>query len=44
MREKEKTAICTEGDLFKRLDELEIEEELEDEIYRLLHFYKTRFH
>lgn len=34
-REKEKTDIHTEEDLFKRLDELEMEEELEDEIYRL---------
>lgn len=35
LKEKEKTDIRTEEDLFKRLDELEIEEELEDEIYRL---------
>ncbi|XP_011684879.1 PREDICTED: unconventional prefoldin RPB5 interactor [Wasmannia auropunctata] len=35
LREKEKTDIRTEEDLFKRLDELEVEEELEDEIYRL---------
>ncbi|KAG5325448.1 RMP protein, partial [Pseudoatta argentina] len=34
LKEKEKTNIHTE-DLFKRLDELEVEEELEDEIYRL---------
>jgi len=38
LREKEKTDIRTEEDLFKRLDELEVEEELEDEIYRLLIF------
>lgn len=36
LREKEKTNICTEEDLFKRLDELELEEELKDEICRLL--------
>ncbi|KAG5306458.1 RMP protein, partial [Acromyrmex insinuator] len=35
LKEKEKTNIRTEEDLFKRLDELEVEEELEDEIYRL---------
>lgn len=35
LREKEKTNICTEEDLFKKLDELELEEELRDEIYRL---------
>lgn len=35
LREKEKTDIHTEEDLFKKLDELEMEEELEDEIYRL---------
>lgn len=35
LKEKEKTDIRTEKDIFKRLDELEIEEELEDEIYRL---------
>ncbi|XP_018375003.1 PREDICTED: unconventional prefoldin RPB5 interactor-like protein [Trachymyrmex cornetzi] len=35
LKEKEKTNICTEEDLFKRLSELEMEEELEDEIYRL---------
>ncbi|XP_029677762.1 unconventional prefoldin RPB5 interactor-like protein [Formica exsecta] len=35
LREKEKTNICTEEDLFKRLDELELEEELKDEICRL---------
>ncbi|KAG5333350.1 RMP protein, partial [Acromyrmex heyeri] len=35
LKEKEKTNIHTEEDLFKRLDELEVEEELEDEIYRL---------
>ncbi|XP_011266286.1 unconventional prefoldin RPB5 interactor-like protein isoform X2 [Camponotus floridanus] len=35
LREKEKTDICTEEDLFKRLDELELEEELKDEICRL---------
>ncbi|XP_018402430.1 PREDICTED: unconventional prefoldin RPB5 interactor-like protein [Cyphomyrmex costatus] len=35
LKEKEKTDIHTEEDLFKRLDELEVEEELEDEIYRL---------
>ncbi|KAL0130631.1 hypothetical protein PUN28_002336 [Cardiocondyla obscurior] len=34
-REKDRTDIRTEEDLFKRLDELEIEEELEDEMYRL---------
>ncbi|XP_011164007.1 unconventional prefoldin RPB5 interactor-like protein [Solenopsis invicta] len=34
-KSKEKTDIRTEEDLFKRLDELEIQEELEDEIYRL---------
>lgn len=43
---KEKSDICTEEDLTKRLDELELEEELEDEIYRLsvnevLLLYKT---
>lgn len=38
LREKEKTNICTEEDLFKRLDELELEEELKDEICRLLIF------
>jgi len=44
LREKEKTDIRTEEDLFKRLDELEVEEELEDEIYRLLIFtIKTYF-
>ena len=44
LKEKEKTNICTEEDLFKRLDELEVEEELEDEIYRLLSFtIKTYF-
>lgn len=32
--EKEKIDIHTEEDFFKRLDELEVEEELEDEIYR----------
>lgn len=37
-REKEKTNIHTEEDLFKRLDELELEEELKDEICRLLIF------
>lgn len=36
LRAKEKTEICTEEDLLKRLDELELEEELEDEICRLL--------
>nr|XP_012233481.1 PREDICTED: RNA polymerase II subunit 5-mediating protein homolog [Linepithema humile] len=35
LREQEKTEIRTEEDLLKRLDELELEEELEDEIYRL---------
>lgn len=35
LKEKEKTDICSEEDLFKRLDELEVEEELEDEIHRL---------
>ncbi|XP_072758735.1 uncharacterized protein Uri [Anoplolepis gracilipes] len=35
LREKEKTNISTEEDLFKRLDELELEEELKDEICRL---------
>ncbi|XP_012535608.1 unconventional prefoldin RPB5 interactor-like protein [Monomorium pharaonis] len=35
LREKEKTDIRTQEDFFKRLDELEIEEELEDEICRL---------
>ncbi|KMQ91122.1 unconventional prefoldin rpb5 interactor [Lasius niger] len=35
LREKEKTNIHTEEDLFKRLDELELEEELKDEICRL---------
>ncbi|XP_070153672.1 unconventional prefoldin RPB5 interactor isoform X2 [Polyergus mexicanus] len=35
LRKKEKTNICTEEDLFKRLDELELEEELKDEICRL---------
>lgn len=35
LREQEKTDIRTEEDLLKRLDELELEEELEDEIYRL---------
>lgn len=39
LREKEKTDIRTEEDLFKRLDELEVEEELENEIYRLSQFY-----
>lgn len=44
LKEKEKTNIRTEEDLFKRLDELEVEEELEDEIYRLLSFtIKTYF-
>lgn len=32
---REKSDIRTEEDLVKRLDELELEEELEDEIYRL---------
>lgn len=36
LREQEKTDIRTEEDLFKRLDELELEEELEDEIFRLV--------
>lgn len=40
LREKEKTDISTEEDLFKRLDELEFEEELEDEMCRLfLHLF-----
>lgn len=44
LREKERTDISTEEDLLKRLDELEIEEELEDESYRLLSFtIKTTF-
>lgn len=38
LKEKEKTNIHTEEDLFKRLDELELEEELKDEICRLLIF------
>ncbi|XP_014479391.1 PREDICTED: unconventional prefoldin RPB5 interactor [Dinoponera quadriceps] len=35
LKEKEKTNTCTEEELFKRLDELELEEELEDEMNRL---------
>lgn len=35
LREKEKINISTEEDLFKRLDELELEEELKDEMCRL---------
>lgn len=38
LREKEKTNISTEEDLFNRLDELEVEEELKDELCRLLIF------
>ncbi|KAI4494478.1 hypothetical protein M0802_008970 [Mischocyttarus mexicanus] len=36
LRKKEKTKITTEEDLFRRLDELEIQEELEDEMNRFL--------
>lgn len=35
LREEEKSDVQTEEDLFRRLDELELEEELEDEICRL---------
>ncbi|KAL6257381.1 hypothetical protein P5V15_010954 [Pogonomyrmex californicus] len=35
LREQEKIDIRTEEDLFERLNELELEEELEDEIFRL---------
>ncbi|XP_043493148.1 unconventional prefoldin RPB5 interactor-like protein [Polistes fuscatus] len=35
LRKKEKTEIKTEEDLFKRLDELELQEELADEMNRL---------
>ncbi|KAI4478387.1 hypothetical protein M0804_012041 [Polistes exclamans] len=35
LRKKEKTEIRTEEDLFKRLDELELQEELADELNRL---------
>lgn len=38
LRENEKTNISTEEDLFNRLDELELEEELKDELCRLLIF------
>lgn len=38
LRQKKKTDIRTEEDLFKRLDELELEEELQDEMYRLFIF------
>lgn len=36
LKEKEKVDIHSEEDLLKRLDELELEEELEDEICRLI--------
>ena len=32
MREKDKTTIQTEEDLWARLDELELEEELQDQL------------
>ncbi|KYQ57176.1 RNA polymerase II subunit 5-mediating protein like protein [Trachymyrmex zeteki] len=35
LKEKERIDIRTEEDLFKKLDQLEVEEALEDEIYRL---------
>lgn len=34
LKEKERIDIRTEEDLFKKLDQLEVEEALEDEIYR----------
>lgn len=42
LKEKEKIDIRTEEDIFKRLDELELQEELEDEICRLLIFYNYK--
>lgn len=35
---EEKTDICAEEDLFNRLDELELQEEMEDEMWRLRTF------
>lgn len=38
LRKKEKTDIQTEENLFERLDELELQEELADEINRSLYY------